>query len=372
MATIKAYASNIISPYHRTGILAFLEFFSSANRPVEASIHTDAGNWNNSLLESGTLHGAHYHAVLENMTIRFGPADLMRAIFTLLFRRDAGNPDCLVIGHSRVNLKLLAGLIATGRLTGKTRIATVVIDEGIGSYAGYRYRYRAFCRENSPGITGRLLYRCIYPLNQYLLRWRRLVDYDWCLLVRQGAGHYSPNTRAIGYYRQAFRQAGADMSGPDTRPDILLVTQPLAGLGLVRPDEYQAAVARLKQICDDSGLSVLVKAHPAEDLQQYRELGLQPAAGTATVETLIISLRPVMVLGFSSTALINSRLIFDIRSASMLDLLPSGKLLREQLFEDRNIRDLYLQNVDFIEDWAQLQARLALLKTPGGRVGQAT
>ena len=50
METIRAYASHIISPYHRAGILSFLGHLSRPSKHVAATIYIESGNWRKKLL----------------------------------------------------------------------------------------------------------------------------------------------------------------------------------------------------------------------------------------------------------------------------------------------------------------------------------
>jgi len=368
METIRAFASHIISPYHRAGILSFLGHFALPSRHVAATIYIDSGNWRKNLLQEGQLRENHFSAEFKDEVLPFGVIDLLKAAYALLFMRNKAEPDCLVIGHSRVNLKLIAGLFAKGLLTLKSRIATVVIDEGIGTYAGLAYRYQAFCRENKPGIPGKLLYCLIYPANQHILKSRYLIDHDWRLIRRGAFGKLSLNNIAISCYRDTFRKDSSHGAAEDDRPDILLITQPLVELGLVTPSCYQDILSRLKNIASAAGLSVMVKCHPAEGQAVYGEYGFKVIESSSTAESIISQLRPHLVLGFSSTALVNSSIMFSVKSHSILKLLPGSTELTEQLFKDTNIRHIYTEYVNFITEWPELQEVLARL--PGTAPGK--
>ena len=270
-------------------------------------------------------------------------------------------PDYLLIGHSRVNLKLLASLFAKGVLTRKSRIATVVIDEGIGTYAGFAYRFQAFCRESKPGLFEKFLYCLVYPVNQQLLKSRYVIDYDWRLIHRKVFGELSLNDLAISYYRDTFQLLGTSDIKNYNRPNILLITQPLVALGLVRLNEYQDILSRLRDMAKTFGLSVMVKCHPAEEQTLYDDYNFKLAESTGTAETIISQLQPGLILGLSSTALINSCVMFKIKSYSILKLLPGCNKLYDQLFRDTNIRRIYKEYVHFVDSWTELAEILSRL-----------
>lgn len=361
MKTIRAYASHIISPYHSAGILSFLGYFAHPSKHVAATIYIESGNWRKNLLAEKRMHGNHYSAEFKNDSLPFGLTDLLKAVYALLFTRNQVAPECLIIGHSRVNLKLVAGLFAKGLLTLKTRIATVVIDEGIGTYAGFSYRYQAFCRENKPGVPEKLLYCLIYPTNQHILKSRYLIDYDWRLIHKEPFGKLSLNNTAISCYRDTFRKDNSPDMAEAGSPDILLITQPLVELGLVSLSSYQNILSRLGKTASAAGLSVMVKCHPAEEQAIYGEYGFKVIESRNTAESIISQLQPRLVLGFSSTALINSSIMFQIKSHSILKLLPGSAELKKQLFKDNNVRRIYTEYVHIITGWSELEEILAQL-----------
>jgi len=367
METIRAYASHIISPYHRAGILSFLGHFAQPSKHVAATIYIESGNWRKNLLPEGLFRENYFSAEFKDDSLHFGFTDLLKAVYALLFMRNKVAPECLVIGHSRANLKLIAGLFAKNLLTHKSRIATVVIDEGIGTYAGFPYRYQEFCRENNPGIPDKLLYCLIYPANQHLLKSRYLIDHDWRLIHREPFGKLSLNNIAISCYRDTFRRDSSHGMTKDDRPDILLITQPLVELGLVRLGEYQNILSRLGNTASAAGLSVKVKCHPAEEQATYDEYGFKLIESSGTAESIISQLQPRLVLGFSSTTLINCSIMFQVNSHSILKLLPGKTELSEQLFNDTNVRRIYMKYVNFITAWPELEEILARLAsaTPG-------
>ena len=361
METIRAYASHIISPYHRAGILSFLGHFARPSKHVAATIYIEAGNWCKNLLPEGLLREKHFSAEFKDHSLSFGATDLLKAVYALFFMRSKVAPECLVIGHSRANLKLIAGLLAKGSITVKSRIATVVIDEGIGTYAGFHYRYQAFCRENKPGIPAKLLYCLIYPVNQHILKSHYFIDHDWRLIRRKPFGKLSLNSTAVSCYRDTFQRDGSACMTNNDYPDILLITQPLVELGLVRLSCYQDILSRLGSTARAAGLSVMVKCHPAEEQAIYSENGFKVIESSGTAESIISQLQPRLVLGFSSTALINSSILLQVKSHSILKLLPDSTELRKQLFKDTNVRRIYTEYVHFITDWPELEEILARL-----------
>ena len=66
MEKIQAYASHIISPYHRVGILSFLRHFALPERHIAATIYIESGNWRKTLLLEELFRENHFSA---NFTI---------------------------------------------------------------------------------------------------------------------------------------------------------------------------------------------------------------------------------------------------------------------------------------------------------------
>lgn len=354
MRLVHVYASNIISPFHRAGVMAFLRAFSSEGTAIKALIMVEPGNWSLNLLELECVTEPNLTVEMVYNSPRVKFLSLLKALYALFFWRDPSSPNCLVVGHSRVNIKLLAHLISNKILNRKVSFATVVFDEGIGSYGRLPYRFGAFCRENNPNLLKKLQYLLIYPLNQFFLKWEVLIDFDWRLLKKCNGKYLTSNASVIDSYREYFEKDAKNIIPSQPYKHIFLVTQPLVELGLMDKDEYRIILDRLRNSLKKYGLSLALKIHPAESKNFYLNAGFDLIESKLPAETIICNMKPLIVIGFSSTALINSQLISDIPSLSLVSILINSSFSSSIFSNDREVASIFKEYVKIPGSWKEL------------------
>ncbi|GMQ47865.1 polysialyltransferase family glycosyltransferase [Vibrio sp. 10N] len=105
------------------------------------------------------------------------------------------------------------------------------------------------------------------------------------------------------------------------RPALIFVSQPLVKLGLMSQQAYDDHLDFLQRFADNKGLDFFIKPHPSEidDLRKYNIFN-----SPAIIEhAMYYESNIKCVVGFSSTSLINIKLLYDVE-VWRLDLLDAS------------------------------------------------
>jgi hypothetical protein len=357
---INVYASGICSPLHKVGVLSFLDEYSALNDNLHAVVYIDSANWSNNLIPDDVVNGLSYSAKFQSSRPSFSVFSLLIAFFLLLVRRFSSGSPVYILGHSRVNLKLIAALVHAKKINTKSKIVTVVFDEGVGSYGGLPYKLAAYRRQGHPGFFMCMLFVAIFPLNQYLLRLPILIDKDRRLFDIK-FGMPKGKKEVIASYKRAFshnRSSEADMEIGGV--DVLFLTQPMVSLGLIDVDEYTKLIKHVLCLIEEAGLKLWLKPHPAEDASFYRNLDVRTIELDLPAEALAVMYEPRVMLGFTSTSLILCNKIFEMKTVSLLKLAFPSVGVERYFNGDRKITTLFNHYVIFPQSWEALIASISL------------
>lgn len=175
----------------------------------------------------------------------------------------------------------------------RRRPRCVVVDEGLGSYGGWRSRWAAARREGRRGPWG--LVRAIAVTTAQ----RRLADERWPLYRKQD-GRWQVDDRQADWFAALEAQAGPAL--PPGRRAVLL-SQPWVELGQLPAARYLAILREIEAACTAASLTLEVRPHPVEDRERYAGVLLREGRGPAELDPAVTGAR--VLLGFNSTALIN-------------------------------------------------------------------
>jgi hypothetical protein len=227
------------------------------------------------------------HRVSEDDVRGLLPDDERLEVVTGLPPAEPGGEDRVYLAIGSPGLKPLARLRLQhpGR-----RLRVVVVDEGLGSYGTWRTRRDAWRREGHAAwwATTRAL---VVEAGR-----RALTDERWALYR---------HTRGGWVVDQAV--AGALLppaDGEDRQPHAVLLAQPFVQLGLLTDDETRELVVAVAAACQEAGLRLLLRPHPAEPtLATVEGVEVLPSTSPAEVDPMVRSARAA--LGTASTALLN-------------------------------------------------------------------
>lgn len=142
-----------------------------------------------------------------------------------------------------------------------------------------------------------------------------------------------PDRKRVQLYREVLAMRTENLRRiaiPDyKRGIVILCTQPLSEAGIISKEQEKSILSQLLElIIEKMELSLIVKRHPREDVKKYRELienvdrsskitfAEEPMSLEDFLSRLDESSRPCAVIGYSSMALITSKVIFNTPALS--------------------------------------------------------
>jgi len=211
------------------------------------------------------------------------------------------------------------------------RVDVVVVDEGLGSYGDRRTRYAAYRRQGGGAVHSAVRAAAVD------LGARTLTGTRWPLYLRD------QNWAVFEPVAEEFRRAlgSIDPSSADARRAVFL-SQPWVDLGLSAEDRYLQHVARLAQEQSELGRRLVVRPHPTEPPERYRDFAVMVEVGPAELDQEVVGAG--LVIGASSTALLN---LAALHGTPVERVRPPGtEHLEAQLSDDqRRLLTRYLPPV---------------------------
>lgn len=347
--TVKIFASNIISPYHIAGLHSIIDTFT--HPLVEGEVLFSKGHWKNEIYNPHHFKSEFPRLQLSKEPNQLTLSALLQAILAL-FLRKIKKPEYILIGHSRVNLKLLTHLIAQKKVRWNTPFITAVYDEGIGSYSNFLTRYNAFKKDNSPKILKKIAYITIYPVNQILLRSPLLIDIDWQLLSIKNAKIVENNQAISAYYK--YFHIPPTCQNTLFSQTIFFITQPISYMSKQGKESYILLLKQVTSLAEKHNYKLIVKPHPSEQQDTYLEFTNHIISPNKTAEQAIMETLPKFIIGTSSTALINSSLILKKKSYSLSPVLNTTRAIKQTKSIDTLLFDSYVENIYSMQEFEDL------------------
>ncbi|MEO1062030.1 MAG: hypothetical protein AAFZ07_11465 [Actinomycetota bacterium] len=189
---------------------------------------------------------------------------------------------------------------------------SIVVDEGLGSYGSVRSRLGALRREGAgrASATAKAIAR-----SAALARSTRWPTY------RAEGGTWRVNPMVAATFREA-----ADEAVPND--DVVLLSQPWTALGLADEATARRALDEIRRSVSGAGLRLVVRPHPWDHPDRFAELPTLPGGLPAELHPEIRGAR--MVLGETTTALINLAAIFGVPAARVELPIDAAPLARDQ------------------------------------------
>ena len=112
-------------------------------------------------------------------------------------------------------------------------------------------------------------------------------------------------------------------------------------------------MSSLIKFINKKGIKPLLKPHPREKKDKYANLkdcDFEIIENNSPVEEIIPHLNPICVIGYTSTALLNSKAFFGITAISLMDILTLKDDAIDVDEEFKILTSNYVNFVDEIED----------------------
>jgi hypothetical protein len=225
----------------------------------------------------------------------------------------------------------------------------VVVDEGVGMYFTKKSRWLGLNHESKFSPFGEIKLKSYAYADKFL----RKISIRYVPLENRFIYGYGPsfkrNKDIINLYKKMIGLRSNDL-GLDEDNVVLMVTQPLSEHKMVSKKQEYCIINEIVQLFNDNNIKLLIKPHPYEAKNKYDYLknnDVKIITNNFPVEEIIPSLNPLCVIGTTSTALINSKLIFNITAISVVNLLKTDNKLME--YKMQNFKELSIDFINFID-----------------------
>lgn len=202
------------------------------------------------------------------------------------------------------------------------KIVDVIIDEGVGCYGSIFTRTVANYQElRNIKATSREVLLEIYS---YIILFLLQIPVKKYLLLRRKGGKYVENQVVVEHFRKIQKELlKQKILFKPVYPYAILLTQPLEEQGCTNVEAVLQCFCDLKEKCEEMGITLYVKTHPRYPSKKYEEKGFLSVEDQIGIENLLASVieQPDFICGFNTTALITSKLLYDIKSYSLSRLI---------------------------------------------------
>jgi len=337
----------IVSPFHALGVDAFVfELYKKDNRYPRGIVFVYPHPKNGIIVDKTHLRCNDF-AIVELVYIQEPETSNKRSFFQLAkegikmikgflrvatTRKNASRKNLFVISVMDIPI-LFFKIFGNKEITQRYSPNFVIIDEGVGSYMNKdvwklvnRYDKGAHSNKDAETFTSTLTKVSISIIKKFA---KYCVQTENRLILAKEEDTLIPNMTAISSYRRVIVHKEKGIPKwliPITRKSwVIIATQPFVEYNQVDTHNYVSLLDEIIEILEDEGFNVILKPHPRESFTKYKKLlkkhrDLVVFPQSVVLED-ILQLRPPMILGFTSTSLITSKLFYEIPSISMVDIL---------------------------------------------------
>ena len=215
----------------------------------------------------------------------------------------------------------------------KYMVSFITYDEGAGTYASDKLWSMVMAKDSNKRfniltcITYYFKRKIKYIFSKKILRMFNEIDIR---LFSKIDGDILINKVGISTYREILRMRSDNISSSlnfatkANRGIALIITQPLSEYGIISKQEERKFLELITFTLKKYKYDVFLKLHPREEISKFVSFGNIAqiiSIHNRPVEEMISSLKPSVVIGYTSTALITSRVLFSIKAISVADMV---------------------------------------------------
>ena len=245
------------------------------------------------------------------------------------------------------------------KISSKYKPIFVLIDEGYASYISKEHwnilRSEVSNEEDYSlldNISSKIFRSADYMIRKMIVRSIK-VEPRFILNVES---QLTMNKDVCDTYKQVLKLRDNKLKMDDLGKTVLIITQPFSEMGSIPLETELNLMQSLIKFINKYDIKPILKPHPREKSDKYDDLvdcDFEIIKNKFPVEEIIPNLDPVCVVGYTSTALLNSKIFFDINAVSLLDVMISNfneKTDEASDDEFKNLTGKYVNFVDKIED----------------------
>jgi len=264
----------------------------------------------------------------------------------------------------------------------------IVVDEGLGSYfrplrGWILEKTHEYKKTNHPSMFWRLKFvlhlmnAFLFKVIFHLFKCEKMIFFRNTGDLRRGV----PDQRVVDLYKKiiykrTFLPESKDTPTENKKQDaLILLTQPMSEAGLIREDYEKEILGKVLNVLKSSGIKLILKPHPRENKKKYSScLNSGPYSGWLELTDTDFSIEQYLaleeknlnvlaIIGWNSTALITVRILFQIRTISLLKIFPG--LLGGNKFRwfFPSFEDVTQNIIMYPGNWGELESVIENIKT---------
>lgn len=346
------FVAFIVSPFHALGVDAFVfELYRKHNRYPRGIVFVYPHPKNGIIVDESHLRCSDYANVEliyvqtpETSNKRSSLSFLQLAkegisvikgflIMVMTTKKNYPKRDLFMISVKDVPIPLLK--IFENREIARRYMPTfVVIEEGVGSYMSKevwklvsRYDRGEFAKNNDEIFVSILARVFVRSMRRFI---KTFVRVENRFLFTKEKNTLVPNYPVIVSYKMVIDHYKKDIIPKFLIPIIkepwaIIATQPFVEYNQVNAHDYVLLLDKILEILENREFNVIIKPHPRESplkyeklLEKHKNLVILPHS---FVLEDALQLNPDIVVGFTSTVLITSKIFYNIPAISVIDLL---------------------------------------------------
>ena len=281
--------------------------------------------------------------------------------------RSSNGQDALYLLSPQLPYTELLIYFGNKTVSSKYKPIFVLIDEGYASYVSkenWKQLRKELRREDAKEADSNLMYSVtsnIFRSVDYIFREMitRSMPVETRFLFRLES-QLIINDDICSSYKEVLKLRKNDLKMDKFGKTVLIITQPFSEMNTISLKEELSLMGSLIKVLNEKGIKPVIKPHPRENSAKYNNLtdcDFDVIENNFPVEEIIPNLNPVCVIGYSSTALLNSKVFYDIDAISLSDIMhsmSSDEMLHESDEEFKTLTGNYVNFVDRIEDIEKL------------------
>lgn len=225
-------------------------------------------------------------------------------------------------------------------------IESFVIDEGLATYMRSETDFYKEALEHSGNIIRKAWIRFRLGMidSRYIKKISRVHLLNDFKLLMKTSDSLGVNDLSVPFYRKVIAEGGMNIPGEQLcmyEDSVIINTQPFWDEGTINNNEDVNILIEFCRKCAEQNLHLVIKPHPREkNLDRYdclRDYAFIETRKNITQESIIAALdiKPLAIVGFSSTTLISAKIFYDIPTYSLVQLWDYDKIDPELSIEEQ-------------------------------------
>ena len=230
----------------------------------------------------------------------------------------------------------------------------IIIDEGFGTYLNNDLWKKIAENDLTDNFFGKFKYRAsstIYSFLKGKITKKTALENRY---IFEKKGGLKINKEVVDSYKKILKIKTNLRENTINKRTILIITQPFSEYNQITLSQELNILDKLSKFIAKRGFRLLLKPHPRETPDKYSKLdNIEIIVNNSPVEDILRDINPNYVIGYTSTALINANLFYDINTISIAKILiriSDDKLLNTTTTEFIKLTNNFIKFINTVED----------------------